>query len=451
MRTLRILGFSIAALATNGCAITPSSQPAPTAQPVEARADQPPEELASPAPRPPGLFVRAEPHGAVPKPSSAAAATPLELDACDEPDFAGVAWKTATYGDYVLRYLPGTAAERDLAAIVSVRVNLQAKMQKVLGVTDVGPITLVLSPNRVAAAHAGYAAGSANAAKNQIEVLYLGLPDAYENQAPGHEVAHIVTSKIDGLKKLPLLTEGIAEYFDGSGRDLHASYVNALRAGIDTDYTTRFTDFDVNAYNYARAGSFVKFLIERYGASQFVALWKASTVTSSWPPKLASGGDGITTGRDLEKAFDTLSRKVYGVGFETLRSEWLAALKPYLAAPVEGLAPADYAAIENVIANADSAQSKGDASALRTTMEGFYCDFESDLVRADRSRNVTEARGTMTTNIVSAWPTNRRNFPTAVVHALRSERRGDVVTTTTAQFWLERFPMGWRITWISGW
>lgn len=381
------------------------------------------------------------------------AVSPLALDACDEPDYAGVAWKQADRGNFTFVYLPGTAAENDLEQIAVVRNNLYTNYAKLFNV-DPGKITMVLSPNRVAAARAGYSMAYARPWRNQIEVLYLGTPDSSEMRAPGHEVAHIITSKIDSAAniKIPLLVEGIAEYLDASGRDHHADYVQTLRAGIDADYTARFTDYDVRAYNYERSASFVKFLVERYGMPKFIQLWRAATVTyvgSSY--KLASGGDIIATGDALERAFGTLAKTVYDTDFATLRGEWEATLKPYFSKPIANLTTIDQKEIANVIANVDAAQSNGDASMFRTAMEGFYCEWENDDKRMIRARNATESRGAVTSEIVSALPANARFYPRALVHTVRREERDGVVTTTTVQFWMEHFPLGWRITWMSGW
>ena len=454
MYVRRFFALAASLTAFAGCAASPNpeaGEPPVAADPGDI------EEAPASAPSAPSapnavLLKHADVHGVAHFTPGSDAPTPLELDSCDESDYAGVAWKEASYGDFLFRYLPGTAAERDLEAIAKIRIGLQADMERLLGVRNTGRITMVLSPNRLAAARAGYAFAMARPAKNQIEVVYLGVPDAVENRAPGHELAHIITSKIDGQWKIPLLTEGIAEYLNGSGQDLHADYVETLRAGIEADYATRFTDYDLRASNYERAGSFVKFLVERYGMAKFVELWKASTVAyPSYYWKLASGGDVVFTGRDMEKAMSTLSSKVYGVDFETLRGQWNDALKPYFAAPVKGLPPADYAEIQNVLGNVDASQSTGNATMFRTALDGYYCDWQNDVERAARSVATTEARGTIKTQIVSAWPARSRNFPTALVHAIRTEDRGGVVTTTTEEFWLERFPVGWRLSWMTGW
>jgi hypothetical protein len=380
---------------------------------------------------------------------------PLVLDACDEADYADVKYVEAKRGHFTFLYLPGTAAERDLEQIATVRNSMFESQANLLGVTNDAPITVVLSPNRVAANAHGYTYGAAWTLGNRIEVLYLGTPDAYENRSPGHEVAHVIAARIDNVAShMPMLSEGLSEYLDGSGRDAHATYATALRAGLDYDAgsgaVTRFTWADVLGNNYDRAGSFVKFLVERYGVTKFRALWKASAISYSGWGWTNSKGDFIYSQVDLEREIDRLARDVYGISLDAMRLEWEAVLKPYLAAPVPAFGSEELAEIENLFANVDNALTTGNASLYRTAMEGFYCDYETDDGRTFTAKTAVEGRGKVKTTIVSAFPTGTRNYATALVHATRSEERGGVATTTTSRFWLERYPVGWRLTLVDG-
>jgi hypothetical protein len=378
--------------------------------------------------------------------------TALTLDACDEADFMNVTWTQADRDNLVIKFAPGTVVERDLEEIASVRNTLYKSISDTLGVQNVGKISITMSPNRVAATKHGYAKGVAWHWLNKIEVVYLGTAGSYEVRSPGHELAHVISGKIDGATyHAPFLDEGLAEYLDGSKRDLHEVYVASLRAGTESMSVTRFTSRDVWGDNYERAGSFVKFLIERYGMAKFQELWKGSAITYSGYGYTMKNGAYVSTAMELEKAIDSLATTVYGAGFDTLRLEWEAALKPHFATPPTGLSAADYAEIENVVANMDEAQTHGNAAQLRSTWEGFYCDYETENDRAYRATAAVEARGTMTTTVLSAWPTGTRNYPSALVHALRREVHDGTTTDTTSIFWLEHFPVGWRMTWVERW
>ncbi len=381
--------------------------------------------------------------------------TPLALDACDDPDFAGQKYVDAKRDHVVIRYLPGTAVDRDLEQIATVRNALFESTADLFGIVDRSPVTFVMSPNRLAAQAHGYDYGAAWSLASHIEVIYGGTPEAYEVRSPGHELVHVLSARIDNVgNHMPMLSEGLAEVLDGSGRDPHASYAAALRAGLDYDTgtgsVTRFTAADVWGDTYDRAASFVKFVIDRYGIEKFKSLWKGSAITYAGWGFNVSGGALVSTTADLERELDRLTREVYGASLDAIRIEWAAALKPYLSAPVRTLSDADLVEIENLIANVDRAITTGNASVYRTAMEGFYCDYETDAGRDMTAKTAVEGRGTVKTTMVSAYPTGGRNFATALVHATRTEERGGVTSTTTSRLWLEHYPVGWRLTFVDG-
>jgi len=147
------------------------------------------------------------------------------------------------------------------------------------------------------------------------ESLYVGrvsrrLMEIHESPfvPPGHEMAHLLADHIGPVyPEYPLLTEGLAVYFEGSDRQkkLH---------GIAKDYLLRkeltsleplkdrFRDLKP-AMTYPVAGSFVKYLIDTYGLEKFKELW--------------------VSGLELERAFS----KVYGKSFRRVGQEWMEMLK----------------------------------------------------------------------------------------------------------------------------
>lgn len=407
-----------------------------------------PEPVPAPAPAP------ADDLTAEKAPLKAEEVAPLSLDTdfCDEPAFGKETWVEATRDKIKLRYVPGTAAEKDLEKIAEVRNKLYTKISATLGVADAGVVTIVLSPNRATAKANGLAKGAAYPGSNRIEVLWLGDAGSYEVSAPGHELTHIISAKIDGASNhLGVLTEGLAEYLDESGRDLHDAYVRDLRASIDASYVTRFSDADLWGYNYGRAGSFVKFLVDRSGMEKFVALWKANALTWTSAGYVTKSGVLVKDGFQIEQALDKSLREVYGVGFEAMRLEWQAVLAPYLAAPPAALPAEDVNAIKNVLANVDWADTHGSASVLRSTMEGFYCDSTSDEVRAKLASSAVENRGALQTQVVGLFPIGVRNYPQVVAFTVRREKRGATFTDIVSRTWLEKFPAGWRITYNDRW
>jgi hypothetical protein len=370
----------------------------------------------------------------------------LETDACDESSFDLSTWREKTEGNLIFRYIPGTAAERDLGEIAQTRQRMYEEIAKYFGVATPGPVKVVLSPNRAAAVKHGYGLGSTIVANSTAEVIYTGDEHSFEKRSPGHELAHIIGSKVDGaFHHMPFLDEGMAELLDGSGRDLHAAYVNEVRARSLSGSATRLTSEDVHGASTARAGSFVKFLADRYGRDRLLNLWKAAAITWSGSTFTTTGSVKVTTARDLEVALDRALLSTHDAGFETVRREWEAALSPYFLNPTSVDAD-DAAQIKAIVANADLAINRGDAHGLRSTMEGFYCDLHTDTDRFATAVAAVASGGGVRTDVVSILPNNHRNYPEVVVHAVRTETRHGVETKTAQQIWLERLPVGWRIT-----
>lgn len=370
----------------------------------------------------------------------------LATDWCDEAFFNDVAWLEKTEGNLTFRYAPGSAAETDLAEIASTRREMYAQIAQFLRVEEPGPVKIVLSPSRVAATKNGHGLGWSVLSKSTAEVVYTGAPGSFEKRSPGHELAHIIAAKTDGaLYHLPFLDEGLAELLDGSGRDLHAAYISEIRASYSSTSVTRLTSDDLNGRSYGRAGSFVKFLVDRYGVDKFLALWKASSVSWSGSTFTTKLGVKVKTAADLEAAMSQALLSTHGVSFESARREWEKTLAPYFVTPAE-VDGDDASDIKDVLHHADNAINNKDRWALRATMEGFYCDWYSDQSKLDMATAAVEQRGTVKTDIVSILPNNTRNFPEVVVHAIRTEVRDGVETKTAEQIWMEKFPLGWRVT-----
>ncbi len=370
----------------------------------------------------------------------------LETDWCDEAFFNDVTWLEKTEGNLTFRYAPGSAAETDLAEIASTRREMYLRIAQFLRVAEPGPVKIVLSPNRVAATKNGHGLGWSLLSKSTAEVVYTGAPGSFEKRSPGHELAHIIASKIDGaLYHLPFLDEGLAELLDGSGRDLHAAYISEIRASYSSTSVTRLTSEDLSGRSYGRAGSFVKFLVDRYGVEKFLALWKASSVTWSGSTPTTKAGLKVKTAADLEAAMSQALLTTHGVSFEGARREWEKTLAPYFVTPAE-VDGDDASEIKDVIRHADNAINSKNRWALRSTMEGFYCDWYSDQGKLDMASAAVELRGTVKTDVVSILPNNTRNFPEVIVYAIRTEVRSGVETKTAEQIWMEKFPIGWRVT-----
>lgn len=371
----------------------------------------------------------------------------LVTDLCDEPDFASADYVSTRKGSFDLVYLPGTDAEADLDLVASQRAKAYDAAKVFLGLTSTPTLEIVLSPNRLAAQAHGYANGTADPSSDHAEVLYLP-GDAFERSQYGHEIAHLLSAKVDSkVEHLKFLDEGLAELLDASGRDYHRAYADQLRAGaLLLNAVDGFDWWDVDGWNYGRGASFAKLLVDTWGRESFLEFWKRAAVTNGSDGRTTSLGDVVETPAGVEKALDRLLTATYGESLAQVRLRWRTALAPHLAAPPTRLAASDESAIADVIAVNDAALTKGDAALFRSTMEGFYCDSTTDDERLATAKAMVASRGTVTSKIVSIIPIGRKNYPVAVAFLERSEKRGEVTVSVTTSYYLEHFPVGWRIT-----
>lgn len=366
---------------------------------------------------------------------------------CDQPDYATTAYVSATRGPLTLWYVPGTDAETELDALSAARTDAYDAARTFLGIAARPPLTVVLSPNRRAAQAHGYANGWADPTTDRAEVLYLP-GDSFERAQHGHELTHLLSAKVDGqTDHLKFLDEGLSELLDASGRDLHQVYVDQLRAGaLLLNAIDGFDDWDVSGWNYGRSSSFVRLLVDTWGNDKFVELWKRSAVTYETDGRTTTLGDLAESPAGVEKALDHLLLATYGEGLATVRLRWRATLIPHYALPPTPVADADRQAIAEVVAVNDWALTHGDAAAFRSTMEGFYCDRTTDAERMKTATAMVQSRGVVQSRVVSMIPVGRKNYPQVVVFLTRDETRGAVTVSVATSYSLERFPIGWRIT-----
>lgn len=169
---------------------------------------------------------------------------------------------------------------------------------------------------------------------------YVILPDISSNPSSTileHEVAHLVTGR-PGSSSL-MLSEGIAVYLenkfpmglDGENEDvddgvhlpvaadifsneflpvhrLDSSIRNRSGGGVHTDDR----DVQLRIFRaYRASGSFVKFLIERYGLRKFKTLYKGASFTSVYGKDLFQLNDEWV---ELLKQFDPISEVVSLIG-----------------------------------------------------------------------------------------------------------------------------------------
>ncbi len=92
-----------------------------------------------------------------------------------------------------------------------------------------------------------------------------------------HEIVHLVTYKYFGFKSIQFLNEGIAVFFDDSwkGDDLHRLTNKQMKIEkIENILNDNIFDNMDNNISYPLAGSFCKWLIEKYTINNFIKVYK---------------------------------------------------------------------------------------------------------------------------------------------------------------------------------
>jgi hypothetical protein len=377
---------------------------------------------------------------------------PVATDACDESTHAADAWASSSSAHFTAYYLPGTAAETDIGSILAAREAAYTDIQNKLGIASSPTITVYLSPNRLAASAKGKSTGNAFPGADRYEVVYTGVANSFENTRVGNLLTRVLEYHLDpaNTTRIPLLTTGVAEYLDQSGRDLHDAYALQLHAGLETRVrVASFDAGDVNGKAAGRAGSLVTFLIDRYGMSTFLDIFKATAVTSIGGCKLKSAAYGCINSADaLTAMLDGVLTAETGDSWATVSALWKAEVDSHLATVNTNLPAADRNAIKNLVNLMDQATVTSSPAVYRSTMEGFYCEWGGDTMRSEIAARTTDAFTSTSQNILRFYATGTANFPTARVIVRRIDQDG---TLSIHNLSMEKFPAGWRVTYGPDW
>ncbi len=377
---------------------------------------------------------------------------PVATDACDDDTYAATPYTSTASGHFIAYYIPGTVAEADLSSIFAAREAAYADITGKLGIATAPTISIYLSPNRVAAqAHSrGY--GNAYPGSDRYEVVYNGAPASFEKTRVGTLLARTLEYHLDTAnpKRIPILSVGLAEVLDQSGRDLHDAYATQLHANIETrTRVNTFDSADLSGKNTGRAASLTSFLIQRYGWATFRDMFKATAVTSVSGCSMKSATYGcINSTAALTAMLDGVIAANSSDTWNTVAADWKAEVESHLATVKMNLSNADKNDITNLVNLMDQAIETGDADVYRSTMEGFYCEWLGEAGRADiADRTVDALRGSKST-LFRIYPVAAANFPAARALVMRVDDRGVRSFHTLS---LENFPEGWRVTYGPDW
>jgi len=380
-----------------------------------------------------------------------AEAVPVATDFCDDSAHTTASWHQYTTTHFTLSYLPDTPAARDRMKIASRLESAYAMIRGQLGVAAEPMFTVNLSPNRVAAVAHNKSFGRGWPNLGRYDVIYTGEYDSYEVQRYGQLLTLMLNYHVDpqNRERVSFLTTGVAEYLDQSGRDLHESYAMQLEAGLESRVRPAELDSkDVQGRNVGRAGSFVQFLIDRYGMETFADIFRASAVNWSGGCYAHVTAGCVSTPEQLTTMLDVVLSEHTGEGWATVQPLWQAHVEQAMNREVHGMGPNTTAEIENVLRLMDEAIDTKNAAMYRSTMEGWYCDWGGDEMRAQIASRAVSAFGTSTSKVLALYDTGIKNFSTAQALVQRTDEHG-VATFDWLMF--ERFPVGWRVTYGPDW
>jgi hypothetical protein len=376
---------------------------------------------------------------------------PPALDPCDEPTFAGSTWIVAHRGSFQFRYFAGTAAERDLDAIAANRQRAYDEIRSILGIDESPVITVNLSPNRVAARYHRLGLGQAYPGRDRYDVVYTGDAEAYEALRYGHELTHVLAHYVmpTGYSMLPFLSEGLAEYLDQAPRDLHESYAEKLEAGVESRrHVVSFDGLDTVGDNYGRAGSFVQAFADAYGVAALVRLIRSTAVVRTGGCFQHDVEGCIGTPQALTRLMRRAVSEAAGASWSSFRSYWRSTMQDVRSYHSGAVVDPDRMEVVSLIQRADAAINAADAAAYRTTMEGFYCDWLDESQRVDLAARVVSSFGHVESTVHGVHYAGHKNYPTAVATVTRTEDGGRASSFLVS---LERFAVGWRVTWTPDW
>ena len=386
------------------------------------------------------------PEPVTPEPEAVTIAT----DLCDEPTYAGVTWQSHTSPNFTLNYLPGTAAEHD-RLVIAARLELAyADIRSQLGITAQPPLTLNLSPNRAAATAHNRGLGRGWPDIGRYDVVYTGAYDSYEVVRYGQLLTLMLNYHLDASSRtrLSLLTTGVAEYLDQSHRNLHDAYAEQLVAGVESRVrVAEFDTKDVNGRNPGRAGSLVQFLVDRYGMTKFVEMYRATSVAWNGSCYYNATHGCISTSDQLTNMIDGVLFAATGEHWTDVQPEWQTEIETALEGEPSRMGPNTTAEIENVVRVMDKAIDMKDAAMYRSTLEGFYCDWGGEDLREDIAARAVNAYGKTKSRVLAIYDTGIKNFSTAQVLVERKDETGTLQFQT---LFFER-TAGWRVTYGPDW
>ncbi len=153
-----------------------------------------------------------------------------------DPSYPGATWSSQSSAHVTAYFIPGTVAEGDIAVILAAREAADTPITSALTLSATPTISVYVSPNRLAATANGKGLGKAYPGSDRIEAVYTGAANSFEVTRQASLLARTLEYHLDPAnpKRIPILSVGLAEVLDHSGRDAHDAYAQNLHAAVET-------------------------------------------------------------------------------------------------------------------------------------------------------------------------------------------------------------------------
>jgi len=342
---------------------------------------------------------------------------------------AGQVFVSSESPHFVFSYVRGGAAERDLELISAARERAYKVITAFLGGQAGDKIKITLYPDRESALSGG---GAGVTTGDAIRVVYFGFSPCYEKVSYGHELAHALSYRLlGGRHSVPLLAEGMAEYLDQSGRNLHEwlSYKSRI-LGYGGRFRVEAADLaygdGFSSLSYTKSGSFVKWLVESGGREKFLELYALTRWTGALSPE------------ERLAVFKDKFSGVYGTSLEGGEAGWSAAVSAFGGKALPRLPALEEAEVRELFAAQDAAVAAKDAGAFAST----YDRLGRRKIRYFDGNLTFYMEKLLETRVEEVYNLGVKNGRRALV---RVKRRFSDLTTRSIDYYAEKLEDGWKV------
>ena len=192
-------------------------------------------------------------------------------------------WESEKYDNFILYASEGSYAEENLQELSKkAEAARQLVMERLQVVKQEEPPILLFLESREEMEKLAGIAASGRAVVEENGIFFIA--DGSGNPPLQHELGHLYSWRSWGNPDSYWLSEGVAVYAAGdcAGEDLHAWAAKLALENKLIDFTELDQNFGFSkAAPHLQAGSFVKYIMEKYGVRSFRMLWEEGLSASS--------------------------------------------------------------------------------------------------------------------------------------------------------------------------